>query len=104
MEDLLVEMGARLMRRRKQRGLTQEEVAELAGLTPQTISTAERGEKALRPENVVKICHALDISTDYLLTGKVTQDVTMIAAKLATLPPDQLRRIENIIDIFIEAI
>lgn len=104
MEQLLAEMGNRLVERRKQRGLTQEKVAELAGVTPQMISTAERGEKALRPENIVKICRALDISTDYLLTGKTLHDVTMITSKIAPLPPEQFRRLETIIDIFINAI
>lgn len=104
MEGLLTDMGHRLTERRKQLRLTQEEVAERAGLTCQTISTAETGKKALRPENIVKICKALNISTDYLLTGKTTYDVTMIAAKISTLMPDQLRRLEDIIDIFIDAV
>ena len=45
-EKLLKEMGRRLSARRKQLRLTQEEVAELADMTTQTISTAENGIKA----------------------------------------------------------
>lgn len=104
MESLLTDMGRRLTERRKQLRLTQEDVAERAGLTCQTISTAETGKKALRPENIVKICRALDISTDYLLTGKTTHDVSMITAKILTLTSAQLRRLEDIIDIFIDAV
>lgn len=104
MEEMLITMGKRLMERRKQLRLTQEEVAERADLTCQTISTAETGKKALRPENIVKICNALDISTDYLLLGKTTSDVSIIAAKLTALTPDQLRHVEDIIDIFISAV
>lgn len=104
MDSLLMAMGDRLTKRRQQLRLTQEEVAERAGLTTQTISTAETGKKGLRPENIVKLCAALDISTDYLLLGKSDADLPLIAAKLSTLSPRQLRRLEDIIDIFIAAV
>lgn len=45
MDDLLNQMGKRLVARRKQLRLTQEEIAERADLTTQTISTAETGKK-----------------------------------------------------------
>lgn len=60
MDTLLQEMGLRIMLRRKELALSQEDVAEMTGLTTQTISTAERGVKALRPENIVKLCSALE--------------------------------------------
>ena len=50
MEDLLVQMGKRMRKRRKQLRLTQEELAEKAGITLQTVSTAELGKKAMKPE------------------------------------------------------
>jgi transcriptional regulator with XRE-family HTH domain len=73
-EKLLKEMGRRLSARRKQLRLTQEEVAELADMTTQTISTAENGIKALRPVNIIKLCGALKISADYLLFGTISND------------------------------
>lgn len=73
-EMLLKEMGQRLSARRKQLRLTQEEVAERADMTTQTISTAENGIKALRPENIIKLCGALKISADYLLFGTISSD------------------------------
>lgn len=71
MDDLLQQIGSRILSRRKQLRMTQEELAEKAGITPQTVSSAELGKKALRPENIIRICSALDISTDYLLLGNV---------------------------------
>ena len=71
MSDLLNQIGMRIWERRKQMRFTQEELAEKAGVTSQTISNAEHGTKALRPENIVKICTALEISTDYLLLGSI---------------------------------
>ena len=41
MDDLLKEMGKRIHDRRKQLHMTQERLAELAGITPQTVCTAE---------------------------------------------------------------
>ena len=45
MENLLKDMGKRIFDRRKQMNMTQETLAELAHVTPQTISTAETGAK-----------------------------------------------------------
>lgn len=105
MDDLLNQMGIRLTARRKQLRLTQEELAERADLTTQTISTAETGKKALRPENIIKICEALGISTDFLLLGKVgTNDYDILSQKVAQLTPSQYRRLEDIIDTYIAAL
>ena len=71
MGELLKEMGQRMLDRRKQLRLTQETLAKMAHVTPQTISTAELGTKAMRPETILNVCEALDISTDYLLRGRV---------------------------------
>lgn len=73
MGELLKEMGQRMLDRRKQLKLTQEALAKMAHVTPQTVSTAELGTKAMRPETMLKICDALDISTDYLLRGQVME-------------------------------
>ena len=68
---LLKDMGKRISERRKDMKLSQEELAELAEVSPQLLSTAERGTKALRPENLLKISTALGVSVDYLLTGEI---------------------------------
>lgn len=105
MDDVLKEMGRRLTERRKQLRLTQEDVAERANLTDQTISTAETGRKALRPENIIKICAALDISPDYLLLGNITGvDTSILSEKVSQLTPGEYRYLEEIIDNYIAAI
>ena len=102
MDELLREMGTRIIARRKQLRLTQEELAEAAGVTPQTVSTAELGKKALRPSNIIKICAALGVSTDYLLLGRISEtDHSILTQKIACLSPEQYRHLEDIIDSFI---
>lgn len=103
-DEVLWEMGRRLAERRKQLRLTQDEVAERADLTPQTVSTAERGQKALRPENLLKLCKTLDISADYLLTGKINgTDLSILSHKTEELSESQFRNLEEIIVNFIQA-
>lgn len=105
MDDLLQQIGKRILTRRKQLRLTQEELAELAGITPQTVSSAELGKKALRPEKIIRICSALKISTDYLLLGKVTeQDYELLSSKISCLSPSQYRHMEDIINSYMTAL
>lgn len=105
MDDLIKQMGIRIYERRKQKRWTQEELAEASGVTPQTISTAELGKKALRPKNMLKICIALEISADYLLTGKVTSaDTSVISKAVEKLSPQQYHYLEDIINSYITAI
>lgn len=105
MDKLLAEMGKRLLARRKQLGLTQEELAERADMTTQTVSTAENGRKALRPENIIKLCSALSISEVYLLRGEIDEaDISILVEKVARLTPAQYRHLENIIDNYIAAL
>lgn len=96
---LLKDMGKRISERRKDMKLSQEELAELAEVSPQLLSTAERGTKALRPENLLKISIALGVSVDYLLTGEIIdKDLSIISNKLKNASSTQVRSIEKIID------
>lgn len=105
MDDLLKQIGKRIYDRRKQLRLTQEELAELADITPQTVSTAELGKKAMRADTIIRICIALQISTDYLLLGKVTeQDKSILSKMTSKLMPAQYRHLEDIIHSFITAV
>ena len=64
-DPFLVEMGERLAERRKQLGIRQSDLASKVGLSIQSISYAENGAKSLKPQNIVKLCEALDISADF---------------------------------------
>ena len=95
----LQEIGQRIIERRKKLGLTQEALAEKGDMTPQFVSYAESGKRAMRPENLKKISEALGVSADYLLTGNIVdKDLLLLSEKLRTLTPSQLRIVENIID------
>ena len=99
-EDLcLMQIAQRIIARRKKLGLTQEALAEKAELTTQFVSYAESGKRSMRPENLLKMALALEVSADYLLTGDIIdKDILLISDKMQSLTPAQFRAIENIID------
>ncbi len=97
--EILIEMGKRIIERRRSLGLSQEELAEKTDLTPQTISTAERGVKGVRPENLLSISRALSVSTDYLLTGEVVErDISFLSKYFEGKTPEQVNAIVKIIE------
>lgn len=96
--DLLA-IGKRIQRHRKQQGLTQELLAEKMNVSIQMISNLERGNKAIRIDNFINLSQILDISTDYILTGKeTTEDVSALAARIAKLPETSRNMIEMLAD------
>lgn len=95
----LQDIGNRITELRKRLGWTQEELAEKADLTPQFVSYAESGKRAMRPENLLKLSKALNVSADYLLTGEIIdKDLLILSDKIKQLAPSQIRIIENIVD------
>jgi len=102
-EEILRGIGERIMLRRKHLRMTQDELADKMDVSTQMISYAEQGRKAIRPENLIKLCAALDVSADYILTGTVHgQECSRIAQKLSVLSVAQLQQVEQIIDSCIE--
>ncbi|MDE5994630.1 MAG: helix-turn-helix domain-containing protein [Oscillospiraceae bacterium] len=97
------DMGKRIITRRKQLGLSQEELAARADVSPQMISTAERGSKSILSENLLKLSNALDVTADYLLTGRIIDvNANIITQKILDAPPEMQNKIERIIDIMLE--
>ena len=76
-----------------------EALAEKGEVTTQFVSYAESGKRAMRPENLLKISYALEVSADYLLTGEIIdKDLLILSDKLRKLTPAQVRTVEAIID------
>ena len=98
-DPVLAQIGKRIYQCRKKLGLTQEELAELADVTPQFVSFAESGKRAMRVDNIVKLAGALRVSVDYLLTGDlVDKDLLFFSEKLRGLTVAQMENIETIMD------
>ena len=61
-------IGNKLHAIRKRSGMTQAEVAEAAGLSDRTYADIERGTVNMRIETILKVCNALHITPDEILT------------------------------------
>lgn len=97
--EFLKIMGQRIAARRKSLKLTQEELAEQIGVSVQMISNLELGKKAIRPDNLAKVCEVLELSADFVLTGSDTKTaVDAVAEKLVHLTDEELRMIGDMID------
>ena len=65
-------VGNRLLAIRKRTGLTQAEVAEAAGLSGRAYAEIERGMANMRLETLLRLCDALHITPDEILTEERT--------------------------------
>lgn len=62
-----VAMGAKIKAARKELHLTQEQFAEIAGISASFIGHIERGSRVASIETLCAICEALQVSADYLI-------------------------------------
>lgn len=66
-KNILIQFGNNVRRIRKQKSLSQEELADLAGLHRTYIGMIERGEKNITLNNIEKIAKALEVNIKDLL-------------------------------------
>ena len=98
-DNVLIEMGKRIQNRRKQLALTQEQLAEMMNVSIQMVSNLERGNKAIRIDNLVNLSQILQVSTDYILTGKETaDDMNALTARIAQLSTKDRKMIEMLVE------
>ena len=64
-------MGKRVRELRIARKLTQEELAEMVGISISFVGHIERAEKMASVETVVRLSDIFDVPVDYLLRGKM---------------------------------
>ena len=97
--NLLKNIGMRISSRRKQLGLTQEQIADKMDVSIQMISNLERGNKAIKIDNLIKISELLSVSTDYILTGKTTsEDSSELLCRIINLSEEDFELISMVID------
>ena len=96
-------LSENLKKIRKDNNLSQEQLAELADVSPQMISTAERGNKSILSENLYKISKALNVSADYLLSGEITESsFSELYNRVLKTPAEMQEKIFQVIDILLE--
>lgn len=97
----MVEFGEKLRHLRKEKNLTQKQLAALIGVKNSVISFYEVGDRFPSPEVIRKLAIALHVSTDYLLgieknetidvSGLDEKEKSLIRALVDTLRDNKLR-------------
>lgn len=101
-----VEFGRRIRTIRKQKKMTQQELAELLFLSEESVSNFETGKTMCMPEHVIQMCQIFDVSADYFYFGKNyklqgNDSIERIFQRLKGCNPFELSKIEQIIDILL---
>ena len=83
-----VSLGQRVKESREKLKITQQELAQALGVTPQHISAIEQDKRALSLALLPKLANELGVSIDYLVSGNETGISDIIPAIKAdkTLP------------------
>lgn len=99
-------IGKRIKQCRERLGLTQEQFAEKTGLTPNYISTVERGASFPRCEKLITILNGLEVSADAVfcdvLTHSVDYKASVLSEELKSLPPESQKRILQMVELMIQ--
>lgn len=100
--------GQALQRIRKERGLTQEQLAEKADLTSNTVSRIERGQLVPALPTLIDLCNALETGADSILAAYIAVDTPIrwspLAKKLDGMDREKQDKIETILDCVIKTI
>lgn len=91
----LIAIGGRIKAVRKNRGFSQEKLAEIVSVSPHYIYEIERGMKAMSLETLINIINALEISADYLIFGKQQCETTPLYDQLQMMNEERRLRAES---------
>ena len=101
MERIKQLLGVRIKKLRRLRGLTQEELAELVGVSVRSLSHIECGE-SFPSKSLYKLATALDVSIgefldveDYVLTRRDMED--FLVNYIQNLPDENLAKLYKVI-------
>lgn len=99
-------IGNKLFNIRKKMGLTQVEVAEMAGLSDRAYADIERGSVNMRTETFLKICQALSVTPDEILTEKSTTERKQneIFERLSNCSPKERETALGILEIYLKSL
>ena len=101
------EIGNRLLAIRKKAGMTQIEVAEAAGLSGRTYADIERGTVNMRVETILRICEALHITPDEILTRgdtEMTAQQEELLARLNACNPKDKETALKLLNVYLQSL
>lgn len=104
--DLIIKIGQRIQKYRNQKNLTQEQVAEMVGISQKHLSRIEKGYHNPRFDMIIHIAEALNIPTDALAKDLSEDNVDVflenIRPDIEKLNEKQLEYIKKNIELLLE--
>ena len=98
-------IGNRLLAFRKKAGLTQAELAEAAGLSDRTYADIERGTVNMRIETLLKICEALKVTPNDIITQEEnTVSPQAVLERLSECTPSQRETALKLVDVYLQSL
>lgn len=100
-------LGSRIKKARKNKNLTQEQLAEMCDLSTAHIGHIERGTRALSIESLITISSVLNVSTDYLLldiSNSTDKKISNILNSMSNAQNEKYERLYSVIKILAENI
>lgn len=89
------------MIKRKEKGISQEELSEIIGYSKNHISNIERGKYVPTTAFVFEICNTLGETPDYYLIGNATENTDKITSLIKTLPEYSQNILLKLIELYI---
>lgn len=102
-KSLNVEIGKRIRTARRNNHLTQDNLAEVLGLSTQYISNLERGVVGASFPTIISLCQSLHVSSDYILMGAEDRGLSNLVVELDSLDHRELSMIRRAILLMLEA-
>jgi len=95
-------IGKRIQKYREAAGLSQEQLAEIIGVSTNFISCIERGARQPSLDNFIKILNALKISSDLILADVLEnpqkEQTSTYLGRIEELPPKDRQRILAVLE------
>lgn len=93
-----VSMGARIRSRRREMGLTQEQLAEAAEVSPSFLGHIERGTRTASIDTLVRLCLALDTSADAMLGLPALRRAKDLPGQVTVCPMELLEDVAHLLE------
>ena len=98
-------IGERIQKLRRERGYTQQQFAEMIGLSNNYLSDIERGKSSARLDKLVAIINALECSADDVFSDVIDFGYKVknsrLAERIEALPPKEQETAYAILEAFI---
>ena len=95
-------IGIRIMQKRKEHGLNQEQLSEQLGISKNHLSNIERGVNAPTTICIFKLCEILGETPNYYLIGQIEPKIeNKVLELLGQCPPENQVFIEKFISLYL---